>query len=252
MLHPECVELAAQLEGKQSSAELFFRNGGINELRPGKAIQWHHDYKNDPFIADVPTGGVEFMHYFGGSTVANGCLRIIKDSHAHRGRPFEEDGSGKVLPTAFEQMLGEQRGAAGAAAAEAMAAGDMADARLPGEFNLELSPHQLVVRSSSFYHATWRNQTEHGRLMHHWLFRPRAEGAGNHRFTWGDYLTPAVQQHLTAEQQGLLSIDAVAAGGKGECSSFAVAENYLAERDRELGKVVWGTRTELPTWSPKL
>ena len=33
ILHPEVVELAVQLEGKQSSSEIFFRNAGINGLR---------------------------------------------------------------------------------------------------------------------------------------------------------------------------------------------------------------------------
>jgi hypothetical protein len=90
MLHPEVVELARQLEGTD---EVYFRNGGINELQPGKSILWHHDYKNDSHCEqDVASAGVEFMHYFGGASAANGCLRIVPASHSHPARRFG-DGS---------------------------------------------------------------------------------------------------------------------------------------------------------------
>jgi len=55
MIHPETLELARQLEG----TDVFFRNGGINELRPDRSILWHHDYKNDPFTTQQETAGVE-------------------------------------------------------------------------------------------------------------------------------------------------------------------------------------------------
>jgi hypothetical protein len=34
------LELARQLEGCD---DIYFRNGGINEIAPGRGIRWHRD-----------------------------------------------------------------------------------------------------------------------------------------------------------------------------------------------------------------
>ena len=68
-LHPEIVELIRQLEGDD---DIYFRNGGINELAPNRSFLWHRDSELDY---------VEFMHYFSGATKTNGCLRVIPGSH---------------------------------------------------------------------------------------------------------------------------------------------------------------------------
>jgi hypothetical protein len=42
---PQVLELARQLEGCD---DIYFRNGGINEIAPGRGIRWHRDsYSGD-------------------------------------------------------------------------------------------------------------------------------------------------------------------------------------------------------------
>ena len=153
MLHPEVLELARQLEGTEN---VFFRNGGINQLRPQRSVNWHHDYKQDgAALPDTPSSGVEFMHYFGGASRENGCLRLIPASHRL------PDG-GRYLnprdPTLFDELLDEHRPADADAAADIME-GLLADVELPGEVSVELSADQLLVRSNSIFHASWQNST---------------------------------------------------------------------------------------------
>ena len=57
------------------------------------------------------------------------------------------------------------------------------------------------------------NETEDGRLMHHWLYRPVLEGEpidgehrGNHRFHWEEYLTPQLMAALSPEQREVLML----------------------------------------------
>ena len=57
------------------------------------------------------------------------------------------------------------------------------------------------------------NETEDGRLMHHWLYRPVLEGepidgehCGNHRFHWEEYLTPQLMAALSPEQREVLML----------------------------------------------
>ena len=68
-LHDEIVELARQMVDDR---DLYFRNGGINELAPGMSFVWHRDSGEEY---------VEFMHYFSGSSPDNGCLRVVPGSH---------------------------------------------------------------------------------------------------------------------------------------------------------------------------
>ena len=149
MLHPEVVELARQLEGTE---RVFFRNGGINQLRPGSAIPWHHDYRRDESsLPKVPSAGVEFMHYFGGASKANGCLRIIPGSHAlPDGRCYLNSSD----PTRYDEILATHRPDEDAVSQQ-MTDGLLADVELPGEVSIELTPDQLLVRSTAIYHASW-------------------------------------------------------------------------------------------------
>ena len=148
MLHPGVVELARQLEGTE---RVFFRNGGINQLRPGSSILWHHDYKRDlSALPEVPSAGVEFMHYFGGASKANGCLRIISGSHAlPDGRRYLHPSD----PTRFDELLAAHR--PDEDTSQQMSDGLLADVELPGEVSIELTPDQLLVRSTAIYHASW-------------------------------------------------------------------------------------------------
>ena len=160
MLHPEVIELARQLEG----SDVFFRNGGINELRPDRSILWHHDYKNDPFTTQKPTAGVEFMHYFGGADTNNGCFRVIPGSHSTPQRKFAEDS-----PSPFEKQLQKCRAAAGVDSTNWSDAPGRdthpVDIKLPGERSIVLNPNQLLVRSTTLFHASHNNCTNRGRLM---------------------------------------------------------------------------------------
>ena len=201
-LHTEIVEIARQLTGTD---DIYFRNGGINELAPNKGFLWHRDSEWDY---------IEFMHYFSNASVADGCLRVIPGSHI----------GGK------EQWMDEveaRRKAQGYVEPPTM--DGPADVEMDGEIPLEVTSGQIIVRSSKILHATWKNQTDRGRLMHHWLFRRGDEP--NHRFTWRDYLTPELIDSLSDEQKEVLWLD----------RSFDIDDKYAAERERELGKIRWGT-----------
>ena len=98
---------------------------------------------------------------------------------------------------------------------------------LPGEVALEIDPHHLIVRSSRIFHATYANQTQPSRLMHHWLFRESS--AENHRFDFTKYLAPELIERLTPEQREVLWLD----------REFRLDPAWAGERERELGKVFW-------------
>ena len=108
------------------------------------------------------------------------------------------------------------------------------------------------------------NETEDGRLMHHWLYRPVLEGepidgehCGNHRFHWEEYLTPQLMAALSPEQREVLmlgesfEIDPVNAAtvashlSPSHLTPADAAQVYHGEREKELGSVRWGTREQL-------
>eukprot|EP01052_Picozoa_sp_SAG31_P025025 SAG31_NODE_2168_length_6266_cov_11.946976_2_plen_337_part_00 len=245
MLHPELLELARQLEGTN---DVYFRNGGINELRPDKSILWHHDYKNDSHCRQaVATAGVEFMHYFGGASVVNGCLRLIPRSHSYPSRRFGDGShanqSDAEIRTQYEKELDKCRVEAGLH--EACSWSDSPgrdshpeDVYIPGEVSIELTPDELLIRSTSIFHATHANNTGEGRLMHHWLIRPKDAGAGNHRWHWEQHLSPYLVSQLMEEQRAVLML--------GE--AFEIDTVYDGERRQRANaphKVMWGALCEL-------
>ena len=77
ILHPEILELARQLEGDE---DIYLRNGGINELAPGKSFWWHRDSE---------MAYTEFMHYFSALRWSIRRERLFKgnspQSHGFRG-----------------------------------------------------------------------------------------------------------------------------------------------------------------------
>ncbi|NKB70406.1 MAG: hypothetical protein GKR89_25325 [Candidatus Latescibacteria bacterium] len=196
-LHSEIVELARQLAGDQ---DIYFRNGGINELAPQRSFVWHRDSE---------LHYVEFMHYFSGATPDNGCLRVVPGSHI-----------GPVDPWQQQLEEGRQR-------QDLQGSRQECDARLPGEVALELGPSQLLVRSSRLYHATYLNHSATGRLMHHWLFREAA--SPNHRFRFEDYLTEELIEALTPEQRQVLWLQ----------RDFDLDPTWENERQAEGGQVFW-------------
>jgi hypothetical protein len=200
-LHPEITEIARQLVGYDN---IYFRNGGINELAPDRGFLWHRDSEWDY---------IEFMHYFSNASIADGCLRVIPGSHEGEKAHWMDE-------------VEKRRKAQGYADPPTMEG--PADVEMDNEIPLEVTSNQIIVRSSKILHATWKNQTPTGRLMHHWLFRRGNEP--NHRFTWRDYLTPELINALSDEQREVLWLD----------RSFEIDEKYLAERERELRKINWG------------
>ena len=201
ILHPEIIELARQLAGHR---DIYLRNGGINEQAPNRAVGWHID------------GGpewTEFMHYFSGASRENGCLRLVPGSHTGP-------------PTALEKMAAQRRAERGIAGSPADDGWE--DVALDDEISLAVEPHQLIVRHAKLFHATWLNRTRTGRYMSHWLFHPPT--IDNHRFTWGDYLTPELLSSLSPQQREVLWLD----------REFAIDPAYESERARELGHVKWG------------
>ena len=206
-LHAEVIEIARQLIGEQ---DIYFRNGGINELAPGRGFLWHRDVEND----GVENEYTEFMHYFSGADESSGCLRVVPGSQ-----------KGKIDELKAEVAARRAaRGDEGRAEMEGPA-----DVALDGEVSLELGPGNLLVRSSRIYHATWKNESAAGRLMHHWLFR--GPEANNHRFRFDEYLSDELVAGLNEEQRQVLWLG----------REFEIDPTYAAERERELGRVRWST-----------
>ena len=201
ILHPEIIELARQLNGV---SDIYLRNGGINEQAPDRSVGWH---------IDGGPGWAEFMHYFSGASRANGCLRIV---------PGSQNGPSDSLQQKADRLRAE-RGIPGSQADDGWE-----DVPLDEEISLEVEPHQLIVRHSRLFHATWLNRTTRGRYMSHWLFHPHT--IDNHRFTWGDYLTSELLDALSPGQREVLWLE----------RDFDIDPVYDGERARELGRVKWG------------
>ena len=199
-LHTEITELIRQLE---KDDDIYFRNGGINELAPNRSFLWHRDSEWDY---------IELMHYFSGSTKENGCLRVVPGSHMGSVDPFTQQ----------VQDLRKQQGHDNPQTGQSIP-----DVELPNEISLELKPHQMLVRSSRIYHATWVNNTNQSRLMHHWLFRP--SNADNHRFHFEECLTSELIAQLTPEQKKVLWLN----------RNFDIDPKYAKEQKSENGKVFW-------------
>ncbi|MFT5367233.1 MAG: hypothetical protein ACI8V2_002191 [Candidatus Latescibacterota bacterium] len=199
-LHTEIVELIRQLE---NDTDIYFRNGGINELAPNRSFLWHRD---------TDWEYIELMHYFSGSTKENGCLRVIPGSHIGPSEPFIKQTEN------LRQQHGHQNPKTGPS---------IPDVELPDEISLELEPHQLLIRSARIFHSTWVNKTNQSRLMHHWLFRK--SDAANHRFHFEDCLTPELIAQLTPEQRQALWLN----------REFDIDPKYAKEQENENGKVFW-------------
>ena len=200
-LHPEIIELAHQLTKTDG---IYFRNGGINELSPGRGFLWHRDSEWDY---------IELMHYFSDASITEGCLRVIPGSQIGDKKQWLDEVTRLRKKQGYEDppiMEGP------------------ADVAMDGELSLEVTSNQFVIRSSKILHATWKNEDESGRLMHHWLFRRGDEP--NHRFTWRDYLTEKLLGSLSDQQKEVLWLD----------REFEIDETYIGERKRELGRVRWG------------
>jgi hypothetical protein len=199
-LHAEIIELIRQLENDD---DIYFRNGGINELAPDRSFLWHRD---------TDWQYIELMHYFSGATQENGCLRVIPGSHIGSAEPFIK----RV------EHLRKERGDQDPRTGQSNP-----DVALPDEISLGLEPHQVLIRSARIFHATWVNNTLQSRLMHHWLFRQA--GSSNHRFHFENRLTPEPIARLTPEQRRVLWID----------RDFDIDPKYANEQARENGKVFW-------------
>lgn len=179
ILHEDVVELGRQLLSK---SDIYLRNGGVNEMPPGRTVKWHRDSISHFHAGE--DGWSEFMHYphsdGRGTNPARGCLRIIPGSHTWDQQ--QED--------AFVADLEHRRLADGLPPTykELAALPDALEPTMPGEISISLGPADLLVRRSSIYHSTHANSTGDGRLMQHWLFRAADHTPNNHRFRWEDYL----------------------------------------------------------------
>jgi len=193
--------MAKQLAGDD---DVYLRNGGINELAPDNSFWWHRDSEM------VYT---EFMHYFSGASIAQGCLRVIPGSHIGSAGPFKEEAERRRCDQGYPEEYWVD---------------GLADVELPGEVPLEVRPDQLIVRDSRIFHATGLNSSKDGRLMSHWLFR--AGACDDHRFHFEEVLTAELIGALSPEQQDVLWLG----------RDFEIAEGYREEREREDGKVMWG------------
>ena len=201
ILRPEILEIARQLEGDE---DIYLRNGGINELAPGKSFWWHRDSE---------MAYTEFMHYFSGASVEHGCLRVIPGSHV---------GSVDALKGEAERRRRDQ-----GYPKEYWIEG-LVDVELPGEIPVEVRPDQLIVRSSRIYHATGLNTSKDGQVDESLAV------SGRH------LRRPPVSLRRCADR-GLIEAfspeqrDALWLG-----RDFEIAEVFQEEREQETGKVVWG------------
>lgn len=199
ILHAEILELARQMADDE---DIYLRNGGINELGPNNSFWWHRD-SDDNYT--------EFMHYFTGATMQNGCLRVIPGSHLGSIGHLNDE----VLKKRREQKYPVEHHAEG-----------WKDVELPGEIPIEIQPDQLLVRSSLIYHSTSLNSTADGRLMSHWLFR--SARFDDHRFRFENVLTPELLEKLSQEQKMPLWLE----------RDFQISKAYREEQEKE--KLTWG------------
>ena len=228
-LHPSVVAIARQLDGD----DIYFRNGGINEIAPGRAVRWHRDSSSKAhFEADGVIGeDVEFMHYFHGSP-REGGFRVWPASHQGS---WDE----------WQAEVSRQRAAqAGTPSAEQLAEPFLRgvnDAQLPGEVILHLGPSDLLIRSSRVVHGTWRNDCGHGRLMHQWRFSPADVDV--HRIRFEEHMSNDLLRALSPEQKAVLWVG----------RRFDIAPRYAAEDERRRGQLLWGVDgTRPPAATAKL
>lgn len=221
-VHQDVVEIGQQLAHEE---DVWIRNGGINELAPGRSVNWHHDGGDDT---------VEFMHYFSGATKMNGCLRVLSGSHRGPTVPrlaIQQNQAKSV----YEQELEQLRNAAGYPR-DQHPTFSPEDVAMPNETFIELRPDQLLVRSTRIFHGdsvinfvdwlryktpwiynhlhliltsvldagTCTNHTSHGRLMSHWGFKITGDAiaatapAATGRMRFEEYLTPRLIASLSA------------------------------------------------------
>jgi len=199
-LHPELVEIGRQILGTES---IYMRNAGVNELAPGRSTGWHYDAN-----FEYP----EFMHYFSGASVDNGCLRVVP-------------GSEPALMGHLPQFVQDRRRQLGIDDAGAWLS--VSDVEVPGELPLETGGDKIIVRRSQIFHATYVNRTSTGRFMHHWLYRGTLEGG--FRMNWSRVLTPMLAAELTPDQRRVLRLD----------HDDPIAPPYRAEAEAFQGRVYW-------------
>ena len=227
-LHPSALQIARQLD---KCHDIYFRNGGINEIAPGRAIRWHRDSSSKAgFEKDgVPGEDVEFMHYFHGSPCEGG-FRLWPASH---GGAWDE----------WQDEVDRQRNLQGEPTPEQLAAPCLQgvnDAKLSGEVTISLGPEDLLIRSSRLVHGTWRNDCGHGRLMHHWRFCPG--DIHQHRIRFEEHMSPELLRSLSAEQREVLWVG----------RDFDIAPRYTKEYEGRKGKLLWGVDGSLPAAGGKL
>jgi ectoine hydroxylase-related dioxygenase (phytanoyl-CoA dioxygenase family) len=183
------------------------------------------------------------MHYFSGSRRSNGCLRIVPGSHRHPSVLMSAAAQREAgtPPTCFDLDVAERRAAAGVVRPGGWKDNAPEDVQMPGEVDLELQADQLLVRHTRIFHATHINREPEARLMSHWGFKTAGEiskassplATGRMRFD--DTLSDQLLGTLSDDQKSVLRIGA----------DYELDPAFVSERERETGRVVWGTMEEL-------
>ncbi len=124
----------------------------------GPALYWHQDWMmwNDPLSCTPWPQTIFVSYYLEGTSVENGCLKIIPGTHRRR-IPLHD-----ILVTAHEQ---------GARFIEEDHPVMFSDH--PDQVNVEVGPRDLVLADARVLHAAYKNQTDEPRdLLLLWHRRP--------------------------------------------------------------------------------
>ena len=124
----------------------------------GPALYWHQDWMrwNDPLSCTPWPQTVFVSYYLEGTSVENGCLKIIPGTHLKR------------IPLHDQLVTAHEQGARFIEEDHPVMFGDH-----PDQVNVEVGPRDLVIADARVLHAAYKNQTDGPRdLLLLWHRRP--------------------------------------------------------------------------------
>lgn len=172
-LHPDSIEISRQV----LQDDVLLRCGILVDLGTGEATDWHQDVQGKPFMM--------FMHYRGGASKENGCLRVIPGSHLV---PCSE------TDIEFDQL---------AVAQNHSCSRRNEGISHPKEIPLIVNDSQIIIRDSRIWHSTFVNHTQEFRLLLTWGFIRRKD-RGEWQFPFPESLKA---EHFSPEERKVIGWD---------------------------------------------